>query len=58
MLSVFQFSPLKNLTPSHLSFTSKMVLLHPHIHSCLTLLASPFSGASRLHRTKFLPSHS
>jgi hypothetical protein len=33
------------------------MLLHPTTHSYLTLLASPYSGASSLLRTKGLPSH-
>ena len=42
---------------SSLPFTSMRVLLHPLTHSCLTTLASPYAGASSLHRTKGLPSH-
>ena len=34
-----------------LHFASLTVLLHPLTHSCLTTLASPYAGASRLHRT-------
>jgi hypothetical protein len=30
---------------------------HPPIHSCLTSLAFPYTGASSLHRTNGLPSH-
>jgi hypothetical protein len=40
-----------------LSFTSMTALLHPLTHSLLTTLASPYSGSSNLHRTKYLPSH-
>jgi hypothetical protein len=29
----------------------------PLTHSCLTALASPYAGASSLHRTNGLPSH-
>ena len=44
--------------PSHLlSPTSKRVLLRPLSLSLLTVLASPYSGASNLHRTKCLTSH-
>ena len=42
---------------SLLPFASMRVLLHPLTHSCLTALASPYAGASSLHRTKGLPSH-
>jgi hypothetical protein len=33
------------------------LLFHPFLHSCLTTLASPYAGASNLHRTKGLLSH-
>lgn len=50
-------SGLSSTNPSliPLPFASKMVLPH-RIHSCLTTLASPFAGATSLHRTKCLPS--
>ena len=38
-----------------LPFASMRVLLHPLTHSCLTALASPYAGASNLHRTKGSP---
>ena len=38
-------------------FASTGVLLHPLTHSHCTTLASPYAGASNLHRTKGLPSH-
>ena len=40
-----------------LHFASMRVLLLPLTHSCLIPLASPYTGASSLHRTKDLPSH-
>jgi hypothetical protein len=36
---------------------SKRVRLHPPIHSCLTTLASPYTGVLSLHRIKGLTSH-
>jgi len=36
---------------------SMRVLLHPPTHSCLTMLAFPYTGETSLHRTKDLPSH-
>ena len=57
MLFPFLVSFPQTLHPIPLFFASKRVLPHPHTHSCLTLLASPYAGASSLHRTKNLPSH-
>jgi len=52
------WSPLhKCPIPSSLLFASKRVLLQSPNHSCLTVLASSYGGASSLHRTKGLPSH-
>lgn len=44
-------------TPPPHHFASKRVVLHLPTHSCLSPLASPFSEASSLHRTKCIPSH-
>jgi hypothetical protein len=41
---------------SPLPFASMRVLLHPLTHSCLTALASPYTGALS-HRNKGLSSH-
>ena len=57
-MSSFLFPPPQShiLPPS--SFASiKVVVLNPPTHSHLTLLPSPYAGASNLHRTKGLPSH-
>lgn len=56
MLFPLLVSPLQTL-PLPLPFASKKMLPHPSTHFCLTLLASPFPGATSLHRTKSLPSH-
>jgi hypothetical protein len=57
MLSPFLGSPPQTPYPTPLPFASKRVFLQPPTHSHLTPLASPFFGASSLHRTKCLPSH-
>ena len=57
MLSPFLVSPLKTPYPILPPPASMRVFPHPPTHSCLTTLASPFDGATSLHRTKHLPSH-
>ena len=60
MISLFLVTPPKPphpIPPFSLLGVSVRVLLHPLIHSCLTILASPYAGASSFHRTKGLPSH-
>jgi hypothetical protein len=60
MLSSFLVSPPWTPHPKFLPFASKRVLpppTHPPTHSCLIPVAVPFSRASKLHRTKCLPSH-
>ena len=57
MFSSFQFSPPQSSMLSSLSFVFKRVLPYLPTHSCLTPPASPFSGATSLHRTKGLPFH-
>jgi hypothetical protein len=47
-------SPPQAPTPCLLLFASKRVLPHPPTHCLLTPPASPFTGASSLHRTKCL----
>ena len=57
MLSPFPVSPPEIpelLLPAP---ASMRVLPNPLTHSCLTVLASPYTGASSLHRAKDLPSH-
>jgi hypothetical protein len=61
---VFSFIYISNVPLPHLPsmnpllhpllFVSKKMLPHPPIHSYLTPLAFPFSGASSFHRYKFL----
>ena len=45
--------------PSHSPSPLPFCLIEgaPPPHSCLTALASPYTGASSLHRTKGLSSH-
>ena len=52
----FPVSPPQFPHPIPLPFASMRVLLHPLTHTCLTTPASPYMGASSLHRTKGLPS--
>ena len=47
----------ENPYPIPLPSASMRVFLHPLTHSCLTALASPYTGASSLHRTKGLSFH-
>jgi hypothetical protein len=54
MLSLFPVSPLEHPYPIHPSPTSMRVLPHSSTHP---LLAFPYTGASRFHRTKDLSSH-
>ena len=52
--------PLQRLpchSPSFLPFASMRELLYPPTHSYPAALASPYAGASSLHRTKGLFSH-
>ena len=49
--------PIPHPPPSHLFFSSMRVLLHPLTFSHTTVPASPYAGASILHRTKGLTSH-
>jgi hypothetical protein len=51
----FPVSPLQAPITSPLPFTSKKMLPHTPTHSCLTPLASPYSGASSLQKTKVVP---
>jgi hypothetical protein len=54
-LSFFPVSPLQTIHPiPPLSLYEGA--LPPIPHSCLTTLASPYTGISSLHRTKGLPS--
>ena len=56
-MSSFLFSPLQTHILSPVPFASIRVLFYPTPNSHLITLASPFIGASSLHRTKHLPSH-
>lgn len=49
---------LPGLTSLHTHLISKRILPHTPSYFCLIPLAFPFSGASSLHRTEHLPSHS
>jgi hypothetical protein len=49
--------PLRNAPSQPHPPASMRVLTHPPTNSLLTALAFPYTGASRLHRTKDLPSH-
>jgi hypothetical protein len=49
-LSPFLVSPPQTPHPITFPFAFKMVLSHPPTHFCLTPLASPFVGATILHR--------
>ena len=55
MLPPSQFPLCKAPIPFPFPFASMRVLPNPSIHSLLTVLAFPYSGASSLHRTKGLP---
>ena len=57
MLSPFLISPPQAPYLISLPLVSMKELSYPPISFHLTPLASPFSGASSLHRTKHLPSH-
>ena len=57
MLSPFLISPLETSYPIHPAHASMRVLPHSPTHSCLHVLAFPYTGVSRLHRTKDLSSH-
>ena len=58
MLSLFLVvSPPQPHIPFPFPFVSRKVLLHPPINLHLTSIASPYTGASRLHRTNGLHSH-
>jgi hypothetical protein len=53
----FQVSPPQTQHPIPLPSFSKRMLLLPPTYSCLITLASSYTGASSLHRTKGLLSH-
>ena len=57
MLSPFQDSRLQIPDPIPLYAASMTELPHPPTHSCLTILAFLYTGASSLHKIKGLPSH-
>ena len=58
MIFPFPVTPTQTPYPiPSLHFASMNVLFHPLRQSHLTALASPYAGASSLHRSKGLPSH-
>ena len=57
MLSSFLVSTLETPYPIPTPPASMRVLPHPCIHTHLPALAFPYTGASRIHRTKDLCSH-
>ena len=69
-LLIIPFNYISNYSPLHsypstipfhphspFLFVSMRELFHPLTNSCLSALASHYSGASSLHRTKGLPSN-
>ena len=57
MLSPFPVSPPETPSPRPHSPAPMRVLPYPQTHSSLTALASPYTGASSLHKTKEHSSH-
>ena len=55
MISPFSVSSPQTPHPISLPFVSMRLHLHPLTHSYFTALASPYTGASILHRIKCLP---